>query len=1013
MFAIYFWLAVMLLSGSFWSEIRADEIRDGSEDYSITHWVTKDGLPQNTVTAIQQTADGYMWIGTFNGLVRFDGIHFTSYNIENTSALKSDYITYLKSFSDGALWIGASGGGLLKLQGNQFQNIHLGDGADNESIVSVLKIPGNDDSVFVLTRKAFFRIQNESVEVVVHPPTADGYFSNVGFSPEGELWIEVSNWDIYRVLENWNLEFIPQSDPAGKVKAHSKLGVGAFNKLESQLRYISFSNESDVSGVFYFSHVQFVESKDGVWFGGGGYSFTKQGEGSVSYTFDVEPFRSHPEVITLFVDDHDNVWVGMDGGGLARLSKKSMQTVSVRDGLPSNNTISAAIDKNGTIWTGHYGVQPGAFGFVLEGDITAEIGRWVGVPVSSFAESKKGWIWAGTMGMRIMKLKDNVMFHLSPAELISVGDPFQLVRGLYEDDEGGLWIGSENQGLKYWKDNQVFYFNTDNGLSHNRVQSIEPDREGFVWVGTGDGLNRISPDGEIEIFREDQGLGVNAIHCLYLTEDGVLCVGTAGGGLSILRPGSQSFVTLKERHGLPNGVVAQIIKDDLGFLWMGTNRGICRMAWNDVMKFANGETEFVTSMRFGIEDGMLNEECGGGFQSGCVKDSAGRLWFTTVGGLVKIDPLSVVLEKDPPNAYTESVIVDGRVALENLQASAHDQELNLYSGHENIEIRYTGIDFRSPDDVVFRYKLEGFDTDWVSAGRRRSAFYSQLPPGEFLFKLAAANDLSLYGASQSNIILVIHPAWWQRMDIRLGAGIGVFLIFWFSYRYQLNRLKAEKEFKADYAKRLILSQEKERQRISRELHDGLGQSLLAIKNRSGMALMESTEANSDGYGNHFNAISDLAGDALKEVRQISHDLRPLQIDRLGLKCSIEALAQQVAHSSDLILDLQVEDLDAFFSSDDQTNIWRIVQESLNNIVKHAHASEVGIQFIKKGNQAALEIQDDGRGIQVNRQSALSTGLGLRNIRERAEILEAHLEMDSKPGEGLTLRLIIPIQKIKT
>ena len=193
----------------------------------------------------------------------------------------------------------------------------------------------------------------------------------------------------------------------------------------------------------------------------------------------------------------------------------------------------------------------------------------------------------------------------------------------------------------------------------------------------------------------------------------------------------------------------------------------------------------------------------------------------------------------------------------------------------------------------------------------------------------------------------------------------------------------------------------------------MGQSLLAIKNRSGMALMDSTEINTDGYASndHFVTISDLASDALKEVRQISHDLRPLQIDRLGLKCSVESLAQQVAHSSDLIFDLQVEELDAFFSSDDQTNIWRIVQESLNNIVKHAHASEVGIRFIRMGNHAMLEIRDDGRGIQMNSQSKLSNGLGLRNIRERAEILEAHLEMDSIPGEGLMLRLRIPIQKL--
>ncbi len=987
-----------------------NEVRDGSEDYSITQWVTKDGLPQSSVTSIQQTSDGYMWIGTFNGLVRFDGIQFTTYNIENTEQLKSDYITYLQALPDGSLWVGTFGGGLLKLENNVLQNVDLGSEDNRETIVSIIKIPRISDNVFVLTSLALFEVSRDSARQVLELPTESGAFSNIGYNPEGELWIEVSNWNLYKILDNWELEFFPKNIPELKRVSTSVNGVGVFDNNTNQLEYISLNGNDENLELNYFPFVQYVRTEDEVWFGGGGQPFTRVDSKGDRYTFNTEPFVSYPDVIALFVDDFGNTWVGMDGGGLARLKKKSVRAVSARDQLPSNNVVSAFIDAQGTLWTGHYGVSPGVYGLKLENGEPTEVGKWIGVPASSFVESSKGGIWMGTMGMRFMRLKDGVVSHLTEREHYGLGTPFQFVRALYEDDNGGLWIGSEKHGVKYWYENQIRYYNTDNGLSNNRIHAIKEDQEGNIWVGSADGLNRIRTDGSIDIYREAEGLGVNTIHCIYLSNDGVLCVGTAGGGLSF-RVGNK-FVTLKTRNGLLNGVVAQMVEDDQGFLWVGTNRGICRIAWADLKSFMRGESEFVRSMRFGIEDGMLSEECGGGFQPGCVKAPDGSLWFTTVGGLVNIDPSSVVASKPPPGVFVESVIVDNQLVLENIQASGQDNEVNVFSNYENLEIHYTGLDFRSPSDVVFKYKLEGYDNDWIAAGRRRTAFYSHLPPGKYRFRLSAANDLSLYSESSSSLMIVVHPAWWQRKDFQISAAILLFMVILFFYRRQLNRLKYEKEFKADYAKQLILYQEKERQRISRELHDGLGQSLLAIKNRSGLALIEDRDQENrleNAVTGHFLEITKMAGDALNEVRQISHDLRPLQVDRLGLKRSIESIANQVAHSSDLILDLQVEDLDELFSGEEQTNIWRIAQETLNNIIKHAHASEVEISFYRSGKHAYLVIHDDGKGIALKNNATFSSGLGLRSIQERADILKAQVEILSKPGEGLTLRLKIPIQ----
>lgn len=996
-----------------WSS--GSEIRDGSEEYSITRWVTKDGLPQNTITAIQQTSDGYMWLGTFNGLVRFDGIVFTTFNIENTPQFKSDYITYLKAFEDGSLWIGTFGGGLLKLQDNRFQNINLGESFDRQTIVSILKLNQEADRFYVLGQRGLFEIDGDNIRLLVKPTGENENLTNIGFSQSGELWIEVSGWYVHSVNSDWEMELIGSNDPTGKMRDQTEEGVGAFDKTSNQISYVAYQDQAkeDRPEISFFPYLQFVQSGSDIWLGGGNLPLTKVESGGLRYVFNTEPFISYPDIITLFVDDYENTWVGMDGGGLVRLRRKSVKAISSKDGLPSNNTVTVFADDDNTIWTGHYGVRPGVFGFSYKDNSIQEVSRWTGVPVSSFTPSASGWVWVGTMGMRVMKLKENHMFHLQGNETSETRNSFQFVRATYEDEKGGLWVGSENLGLKYWGVDNVLSFNTDNGLSHNRVHSIVEDNTGNIWVATADGLNKIQPSGEVLVYRSEHGLGVNAIHCLHVANDGTLCAGTAGGGLSIWDPDQERFVSLKVRNGLLNGVVAQINEDDLGFLWVGTNRGISRMAWSDIVQFSKGDLEFVNSMRFGIDDGMLSEECSGGFQPSCIKDRLGNLWFATVGGLVRIDPSTVTNKKESPVAFVESVILDNQSELVNIQANSQEQKIHLYPENENLEIKYTGLDYGSPEDVVFRYKLEGYDNDWISAGRRRSAFYSHLPPGNYRFKLSSANDLSRFSTSQSNIGFIVHPSWWQRMDFQIGGGIGLFLVLWFFYRRQLNRLTFEKEIKSDYAKRLILYQEKERQRISRELHDGLGQSLLAIKNRSGLALMEGrdkTKIRQDSSFDHFEAITSMAGDALHEVRQISHDLRPLQVDRLGLKRSIESLSQQVAQSSDLIMDLDVEDLDDLFSGDDQTNIWRIAQESLNNIVKHAHASEVSLSFYRKGNRVFLVIQDDGKGIDLTNKTAYSTGLGLRSIQERADILEAELKLESIPGEGLTLLVKIPIEE---
>ena len=428
---------------------------------------------------------------------------------------------------------------------------------------------------------------------------------------------------------------------------------------------------------------------------------------------------------------------------------------------------------------------------------------------------------------------------------------------------------------------------------------------------------------------------------------------------------------------------------------------------------ADGKIRAVTSISYGKVDGLLSRDCNGGRQPSGAKTADGKLLFTTLGGVAVVNPEAAPLNSLPPPVQIQTVKID------NAEADARS-EIRVLPGQANLEIDYIGLSFIKPEQMRFRYKLIGQDQDWIEAGSRRTANYSYLPSGSYTFNVIAANSDGVWNQVGANLRIVVVPpfyrTWWflGLMAVSL-AGL-VMLI----YRLRVSQLRKEHSVKEafsrqllesqeDFSRRLIESQEAERKRIAAELHDGLGQSLVIIKNRALHSLTEPEDH--DRAIEQIEEIADAAGHAILEAREIAYNLRPFHIDRLGLTAALAAMIKRAGNNS-LHFTTELDSIDGLLTPEQEINFYRIVQECLNNILKHSEASTADVAIKRREQMIDLTIQDNGRGftLGVRQESTNGSGFGLLGLAERARILGGALTINSAPGKGTTTHLQLPLSK---
>jgi len=408
-------------------------------------------------------------------------------------------------------------------------------------------------------------------------------------------------------------------------------------------------------------------------------------------------------------------------------------------------------------------------------------------------------------------------------------------------------------------------------------------------------------------------------------------------------------------------------------------------------------------MAFGKQDGMLNSECNGGRQPAGFVAEDGKLWFPTMGGVAVIDPEAARVNSLSPPVMIESVKLErGLIDF--------SRGVTVAPGQRDLEIAYTGLSFVKPEQVKFKYRLEGLDTEWIDVGTRRVAYFPNLPPGGYTFRVIAANSDGVWNDDGAALRIVVEAPFYRTGWFNALAALSLAAAGLLAYRARIAKLQRRQEEQAAFSQRLIESQEIERKRIAAELHDGLGQNLLVIKNRALLGLLAPEDQNR--AVEQLGEISTAVSQTLDEVRQIAANLHPYQLDRLGLTKAIEAMIRKVAAAAPIKFSAEVDNIDGLFAPRAEINLYRIVQESLNNVVKHSAAAEAAVAIRRDGGHVAITVRDNGRGFVVESArniGPLKQGFGLAGMAERARMLGGDYAIHSAPGEGTTVMLIIDLK----
>lgn len=963
-------------------------------------WGTRQGLPQNSVTAILQTRDGYLWLGTYGGLVRFDGIKFTVFNAGNTEGLKGNRIYSLDEGHDGSLWVGTGDGGLSRVKQGKFTAYGEKDGLPSQGITSVME--DRDGVLWMASRVGLVRWKGGTFTTFT---TADGLpslaISHILQDRAGDLWISTSAGLVKYRDGRFITYTVKDGLPDNYVWAlhesrDGSLWVGTRNGGLARMHTGAITRYSVANGLSSNTITALAEDREGnLWIGHEltGTDRIRLSDGSI-VAYGKKDGLSDDGVYCLAVDEERNIWIGTGRGGLNRLRLGKVAPFAEEQGLPDTSTVAVTEARDGSIW-----VAAACGGLAqIEGervrryainDVTPNGCIW------SLCADRDGSVWVGSWGGGLARYQNGRFTRYTTANSTL---SHNVVLALYQDRAGALWVGTL-QGLSRWQNGQTQVYRMADGLVSDDVRFITEDRAGALWLGTVNGLSRFK-DGKFTNYTTADGLPHNVVRAIHEDADGAIWVGTYAGGLSRLKDGRFTNYSLKA--GLADEVVSRILEDEQGNFWMSGNQGITCISRRELNEYADGKLRSLKPVVYGTADGMKDSECNGGSQPAGWRTRDGRLWFPTQRGVAVITPGALLLNHRPPPVVIERCLIDR-------QAADFQDQVRIEPGQTSLEIHYTGLSLVKSEQVRFRYKLEGLNPDWVEAGTQRAAYYSYLPPGKYTFTVLAANSDGVWNTAGRRLRVVVVPHFWQTWwFLTLSALAVVGAIFW-AYERRVSQLKKTREVQEVFARQLIASQESERKRIAAELHDSLGQNLLIIKNRA--ILGDQVAANAASAKEQFGEITEAVTHALGEVREIAYNLRPYHLDRIGLTSALEAMVEKVAEASGISFTTEVAPVDGLFPDEVELSLYRIAQECLNNIVKHSQATAASFKMERDARNVTLTIEDNGRGFSPEAVMAdtAKRGFGLLGISERVRLLGGTYLLRSAPGQGATstIKLNLP------
>lgn len=1033
------WMAVVVLAvaRSGWA---LDPHRRITE-YVHEAWRVEDGLPQGSIQAITQTRDGYLWIGTYEGLARFDGLRFTVFDKDNTSALTHNDVRALCEDPAGRLWIGTLNG-LAVLERGGFRGVALPTGSDDRRLNSLLCDP--EGAVWIGTRNGLLRLKDGAFTsyTVKNGLLADAVRGLLR-DTEGALWIGTEGG--LNRLRGGKMDAFTDRPLLGGITTLSEdregtLWVGTSRGGLYRVPQKRFDRLTRVEGLPNERIWAFYEDRDGNrWVGTSSRGVMRLRDGRWE-AFTTREGLSFEVVVGFYEDREGGLWIGTDGGGLNRFREGRAVTFTSREGLPNELVWAVLEDRRGDLWLG----TAGGLVRYRDGGFTQFSAGLTNPRIHAIGEDGRGDLWVGTPGDGLFRFRDGRFNRYLP------GRPGPAsVNVLYPDPSGGLWIGSSKEGLSFLHDGVLRTYTTKDGLANDSVRSLLRDREGDLWIGTNGGLTRLRA-GRFTSWTTRDGLPNDLVLDIHEDREGFLWIGTYGGGLARFEGGR--FDAFDKRSGLLNDVIYRILEDDQGRLWLTSNKGIFSVSREDLKDFKAERIPTVPFVAYSASDGVRGVEVTGFTQPCGWKGRDGRLWFPMIKGLVMIDPAHLEKNTLPTPVVIEQAVVDSR-------PFPFEPSPRLPPGARAFEFEYTGLSLLEPAKLHFRYKLEGFDTHWVDAGTRRTAYYTNIPPGSYRFRVLAANADGIESTTDASLTFSLAPHFHQTVWFRGLCGVALLLAAAGAYRLRVAQLEGRQKALAQLVEertRNLRESQGQLQQLNQDLEQRVRLSAAALAEKERMA----------AYGHMVGAVAHEVRNPIFALRSAIHVVaeRLAAVPEMrGPLGTIEKVSERLSVLTDDLLEfgrpktlapttrlhprrLLEEVLDTYRTECPAAAPRLVTQcaeglpeidvdrhqmiQALLNLVRNAEHHALGVTTVSLSaaqagagepggvpHQVWLTVQDDGAGISQGNLPWIfepffttenGTGLGLAIVRQIVHEHGGTVQAASSPGQGAIFTIRLPI-----
>ncbi|NNE71377.1 MAG: response regulator [Rhodothermales bacterium] len=1017
-------------------------------------WQTNEGLPQNSVSDIVRTDDGYLWFGTQEGLVRFDGDRFTVFDARSVPEMERSDVVGLAVAPDGyTLWMSTKGAGVLTMRDGVFKPLVL-DGIEVPTNVTMISMTPDGSVWLGSIRGGLVQIGPDAVRKFDESNGFTGTYSGAVVQDGGGRMRVGTNTGLMEVtaaglrpseFEELREVFVSAlyTDPDGALWIATR-GSQLFELRPGRL----IDHSELISGWDgYVKRIQ-RDAAGTLWLAHMGAGLLRM-RGSELDRIDTSGGLSDDQATSLLADLDGMVWVGTNGGGLNRFRAGLFAPFGVQEGLPHDNTYTVASTPDGTIWIG---TEDGLVG-TRNQQIVARVGKQEGLSDShilSVAPAQNGGVWIGTLGGGLYRWDDGIKTHYDT----QTGLTGNAIFALMNDHQGRLWIGTD-AGVNYLEGGRLASITTDDGLTSPYPTYFAPDGQG-VWIATYDGGINYWMDGTIQrTVTVEDGLATNEVLTLMVDTEGRVWAGGLEAGLTIIDGEKTSVLTTDQ--GLFNDTVMSIHPDDSGRVWISSNKGIFHVLQEEVIAFTRGDIESVQSEAFDVRDGLRVNEANGGQQPAAWRAEDGKLWYPTSTGAVAIDPAVLDHSVPQPRVLVEALRVDGN------ELSLADAPLDLGAGSDRLQFRFTATELADPSRVEFRYRVAGHRDEWIAAESGREAIYSNLGPGVYTFEVTGGLTRSSAESRVASVSFEIAPFFWQTTWFLVLCGFGTIglIVGFFQMRIRHHQAKAAELERIVDERTFELREEKERVEEAKEVIEAQALKLQELDRfktrffanvshefRTPLTMIIGPLENALGgrYGQVEGRVRRqmdiMLRNALRLMRLINQllDLSKLEAGKMQLRAGARNI---VGFLNDVMLTIapfaekkglelkvtsEADRVEVYYEPD---KLEKVFYNLLSNAAKFTPTG--GTLSIDVTTQAPddiwpegsvlVKVADTGRGIPAdalptifdrfqqvdgsNTRQHEGTGIGLSLVKEMVTLHGGTVEVESVVGEGTTFNITFP------